>query len=403
MLWWMVVRTAVASLLANKLRSALAALGIVIGVGAVIALLALGAGAQKQVLQQVSSLGTNLLIVRPGQFRGLRGVMSGSQENLTVEDAQAILDEVEGVRAVSPVASGGAQLKYYSKNTYSVVMGAAVTYFGMRGFAVERGRAFTEQEVNSLSRVAVLGPVTAENLFGASDPVDETVKLKGVNFRVVGVLKAKGDQGWFNPDEQAIIPFTTAMKNVFGQEKLREIDVQGRDGADLAAVQERTAALLRRRHRRPADAEDDFSIRNQAEMIEMISSVTRTFTLLLGGIAAISLLVGGIGIMNVMLVTVTERTREIGIRKAIGARRRDVLGQFIIEAVLLSGAGGLVGICVGLGLAFGVSGILDFLVAVRVQDVALALAFSAGVGVFFGWYPARRAAAMDPIVALRYE
>ena len=403
MLWWIVVRTAVGSLLANKLRSALAALGIVIGVAAVIALLALGAGAQKQVLERVSALGTDLLIVRTAFRRGAGGVFSGQREDLTLEDAEAILREVRDVGMVAPVVSGGAQLKYYSRNTYCSVMGVSVTYFPMRGFSVERGRAFTEQEVNSCARVAVIGPVTAEKLFGAVDPIGETVKLKGLNFRVCGVLKAKGDQGWFNPDDQALIPYTTAMKHVFGQERLREIDIQGRRGAELSKVQEEVASLLRRRHRRAEGSEDAFEIRNQAEMIEMLSSVTRTFTLLLGGIAAISLLVGGIGIMNVMLVTVTERTREIGVRKAIGAKRRDVLGQFIVEAVLLSGAGGVAGLALGLGLAWGMSRLFDFAVAVRPQDVALALAFSAGVGVFFGWYPARRAAALDPIVALRYE
>jgi putative ABC transport system permease protein len=394
---------ALRSLFANKLRSSLAALGILIGVGAVIAMLSLGAGAQKDVIGRVSSLGTNLLMVRPGLRRGPGGVSSNSFKNLTLEDAEALVAEVEGLAAVSPVVSGRAQLKYFNKNTAIMVIGAAPTYFGIRNFEVERGRPFSDLDVSGTARVVVLGPATVEDLFGESDPLGEMIKLKGINFRVVGVLKAKGDQGWFNPDDMAIIPYSTAMNRVYGLDHLGEIDVQSADEADVKSVQFGITQVLRQKHRIRDGEDDDFTVRSQAEMLEMTSQITGTFTLLLGGIAAISLLVGGIGIMNIMYVTVTERTREIGIRKAIGAKRRDILGQFLFEAVLLSGLGGVAGVLFGVSLAMLISKLAGFSSVILSSDVALALSVSAGVGVFFGYYPARRAAALHPIDALRYE
>jgi putative ABC transport system permease protein len=251
--------------------------------------------------------------------------------------------------------------------------------------------------------VAVIGPVTAENLFGETDPLGETIKLKGINFRVVGVLKSKGDQGWFNPDDQAIVPYSTAMKQLFGTDSLREIDIRVADGADIDGVVAETTKLLRKRHRVGAEAEDDFNIRNQAEMLEMASTVLRTFTILLGSIAGISLLVGGIGIMNIMLVTVTERTREIGVRKAIGARDRDILRQFLFESILLSGLGGLLGVGLGFAIAGTIGWASDFVTVVEPASIVLSLGVSASVGIFFGFYPALRAARLDPIEALRYE
>ncbi len=403
MLWWTVVKTALKSLISNKLRSFLAALGIVIGVGAVIALLALGAGAQRDILARVSSLGKNLMVVRPGQQRRHGGVRGGSRETLKLGDAEAILDEVGGIVQVTPVVRRGAQLKYFNKNTSSMVVGASRTYLEIRNFTVERGRVFTEAETNSAARVAILGPVTAKDLFDRDDPLGEMIKLNGINFRVVGTLKSKGDQGWFNPDDQVIVPYTTAMNHLFGLDHLPEIDIQTHDGADTREIQAAVTAVLRRRHRIHPGKEDDFHVRDQAEMLETVSSVTRTFTMLLGGIAGISLLVGGIGIMNIMLVTVTERTREIGIRKAIGARNRDILGQFLLESVLLSGLGGAVGVAFGTSLATLVARAVGIGMLLRAEDILLALSFSAGVGVFFGYYPARRAAKLNPIDALRYE
>lgn len=401
MLWWTVVKTALKSLVSNKLRSFLAALGIVIGVGAVIALLSLGAGAQRDVLAQVNSLGTNLMIVHPGLHAGPRRV--GSTQTLTLEDAEAILKQVDGVVQIAPVVNRGAQLKYFNRNAYTMVVGTSMTYLPTRSFSVERGRPFTDAETNAMGRVVLLGPVTAENLFGEADPLGETIKMNGVNFRVVGVLKPKGSTGFFNQDDQAMIPYSTAMRLMFGLDHLGEIDIQVAEDADVQPVKEKVGALLRRRHRIQPHEDDDFTVRSQAEMLEMASNILGIFTMLLGGIAGISLLVGGIGIMNIMLVTVTERTREIGIRKAIGAKNRDILGQFLIEAVLLSGLGGAVGVAFGTGLAVLVARLVNIGVLLRPEDVLLALSFSAGVGVFFGYYPAKRAARLNPIDALRYE
>jgi putative ABC transport system permease protein len=399
----MLIKTSVKSLYVNKLRSFLAALGIVIGIGAVIALLALGAGAQKEVMSRVTSLGTNLIIIRPGLDRGPRGVMAGSRETLTLDDAEAVLKNAKGVFQVAPVVNGGVQLKYFNKNAYAIAIGTSVTYPQIRTFEVEKGRFFTENETNGMARVAVLGPVTAENLFGKGNAVDEVIKLKGINFRIVGVLKAKGSTGMFNQDDQVLIPYTTAMRQVFGVDHLSELDIQTEDNVKQDEIQAAMSKVLRTRHRLLPAADDDFSIRNQAEMLEMASSVTRVFTVLLGGIAAISLLVGGIGIMNIMLVTVTERTREIGIRKAIGAKNRDIMGQFLIEATILSGFGGIVGVSFGMGLGSLVGRLSDLAVAFNLSDILLALTFSAAIGIFFGFYPARRAAILNPIDALRYE
>jgi putative ABC transport system permease protein len=402
MIFWMILKVALKSLLANKLRSVLAMLGIIIGVGAVISMLAIGAGAKRSIVERVSSMGTNLLVVRPGQ-RGTGGVMSGTQQNLTLDDAQAMLTDVKNVHSVAPVVGGNVQLKYFNKNTRTSLQGTAITYFGMRTLEIEFGQPITDLDVERMARVAVIGPVTAENLFGPEDPIGKTVKLNGMTFRVIGVTKAKGDQGFFNPDDQVLIPYSTAMKQLLGIDYVREIDVQAEEGADLSAVQADIALLLRKRHKALDGAPDDFTIRNQAELLATMSEISRTFTILLGGIAAISLLVGGIGIMNIMLVTVTERTREIGIRKAIGAKDKDILRQFLIESMLMSGLGGLIGVGFGFGVAEIMKRASPFPALVETESVLLALGFSAAVGIFFGWYPALRAARLDPIDALRYE
>jgi len=402
MLFWTIVKVGFKSLWANKLRSALAMLGIIIGVGAVIAMLALGAGARNMVLNRISSMGTNLLIVRPsGSGRG--GVSTGTQQNLTLADAQALLDEAPGIERLSPVVGGTVQAKFMNRNTRASVNGIASTWLPIRGFEVEKGRGFTELEVESGFRTAILGSVTAETLFLGEDPLEQTIKLKGINFRVVGVLKSKGDQGGFNADDQVLVPYTTAMKQLFGLDYLREIDVEASEGGKQGEVKAAITTLLRKRHRTQAGAEDDFNVRDQAEMIETSTEVTRTFTILLGGIAGISLLVGGIGIMNIMLVTVTERTREIGIRKAIGAKRGSILAQFLIESVIVSGLGGVFGVGLGAGLALAISRFSPIKAQVEWQSALMSLSFALFVGIFFGFYPARRAAALDPIEALRYE
>jgi len=403
MLFWTIVKVALKSLLANKLRSFLAMLGIIIGVAAVISMLALGAGAHHQVMERFSAMGSNLLVVRPGRRRGHRGVRTGTYQKLTLEDASAIIAQVTSVRQLAPVVRGGAQIKYFNKNHPSMIIGCSITYFPIRNFEIERGRSFTEIEAERMARGAVLGPVVVENLFETEEPLGQTIKVKGINFKVIGVLKSKGDQGWYNPDDQILMPYTTAMKQLLGTDHLREIDIQVVEGYDQTKAQEEVSAVLRRRHKIQPKADNDFSIFNQAELLATVTDVTKTFTILLGSIAGISMLVGGIGIMNIMLVTVTERTREIGVRKAIGARDRDILGQFLIEAMLMSGIGGAIGVAAGVGGAKIVESALEFVTVVQLTSVLGALSFSVAVGIFFGFYPAHRAAKLDPIEALRYE
>jgi putative ABC transport system permease protein len=402
MLFWTIVKVALKSLVANKLRSFLAMLGIIIGVGAVISMLAMGAGAKRDVMKRITAMGTNLLVVRPSHH-GVGGVITGDAQNLILDDAKAIVNEVSNIRQIAPVVRSTAQIKFFNKNTRISVIGTSATYFPIRNFEIARGRSFTEGEVDQTARVAILGPVTVQNLFGTDDPVNETIKINSINFRVVGVLKAKGDQGWFNTDDQILVPYTTAMKQLFGLDHLNEIDVNAADSADMPLVQQAITKVLRKRHRLQEGAPDDFEIRNQADMLETASNINRTFTILLGSIASISLLVGGIGIMNIMLVTVTERTREIGVRKAIGAKERDILLQFLLEALTMTAVGGLFGVVLGVGAAKVIGAATQFSTLVQLPSVFLALSFSAAVGIFFGYYPARRAALLDPIESLRYE
>jgi len=426
MLFWTVFKSAIQSLWANKLRSLLAMLGIIIGVGAVIAMLAMGAGAQKQVVDRIQAMGTNLLVVRPAQ-KGTGGVMSGTQMNLTVDDALAIRT-LAGVEAVSPSVSGSVQAKYLDKNSRTQVTGGSVTYLQIRNFEVEKGRSYSEGEAEGLARVALLGPVTAADLFGADSALGQQVKINGINFTVIGILKSKGDQGWYNPDDQIIVPYTTAMKILFGLDYLREIDVLAADGADLTKLSgepptddpwhregiihdvppplDSVCGLLRKRHHLLPDVADDFRIQNQADILETQTQFIWTFRILLGGIASISLLVGGIGIMNIMLVTVTERTREIGTRKAIGAKNRDIMLQFLVEAVMMSGVGGSLGAGAGILLAKLIPYIpifSKFLTVIQPFVVVVSISVAAFIGIFFGLYPAYRASRLDPIEALRYE
>jgi putative ABC transport system permease protein len=396
------LKVAWGSLLANPLRSSLSMLGIIIGVGAVIAMLALGAGAQKKVLDSITAMGTDLLVVRPGQ-QGVRGVAQGDAQNLTLADAQALYTGLRNIRQIAPVVSGSVQVKYYNKNARTSLTGTAITYFSVRNFEVGQGRLFTEAEVDASARVAVIGPTTAQTLMGSRSPLGQTLRVNGINVRVVGVTKSKGDQGWFNPDDQVFLPYTTAMKQLLGVDTLREIDIQTAPNANLDRIQQQATRILRRTHRIAPDMSDDFQIRNQAEFIETANQFSQTFTVLLGGIAGISLLVGGIGIMNIMLVSVTERTREIGIRKAIGARQADILLQFLLESVLLSGAGGLIGVVLGLVGAILLENVARFPAIIQPWPIVLSLGFAMAVGIFFGFYPAYRASRLNPIDALRYE
>ena len=402
MLFWVIIKVCLKSLLANKMRTILAMLGIIIGVGAVIAMLAIGAGARQRTMSSIAAFGTNVMSVRPGQ-NSSHGVVSGTAQNLTVADALSLPREAQGVRRVSPTVSNRCQVKYMSKNTRVNTTGVSVTYLPIRNFEVEKGRCFTEAEVEGMTRVAIIGPQTADNLFENVDPVGQTVKINSINFTIIGITRSKGDMGFVNFDDLVLIPYTTAMKQLFGLEYLNGIDIQGEDGSDMTAVQENVTALLRKRHRLAEDAPDDFSIRNQADFIRFADEQNLQFTVLLGSIASISLLVGGIGIMNIMLVSVTERTREIGIRKAIGAKQSNILWQFLIEAIFISGLGGLIGVAFGVGASAIVGRFPMFTTVVQPYSIVLSISFSGIVGVFFGLYPAWRAASLDPIEALRYE
>ncbi len=388
---------------------------------------------------QFEALGTNLLVIRPG-LRGSGGVITGTQQNMTVEDATAIT-QLPGVAAVSPVVSTNTQAKYLNHNAPTQVMGTAITYFNMQNFQIDRGRLFSEVDVDSTNKVAVLGANAAQNLFGDDPGLGEMIKIRGLNFEVVGVLKAKGDQAGFNADDQIMIPYTTAMRNLLGVTYLREIDVLVADKGNINAVsgqpentggfggpgrggggwnggsgtthvkpppENSVTALLRTRHRlTDLSMPDDFTIQNRADILARVSASISTFRFLLGGIAGISLLVGGIGIMNIMLVTVTERTREIGTRKAIGAKNSDVLLQFLVESVIMSGLGGAIGGLSGVGMA----AVLPHIPklenfpppVVQVWVIVLSICVAGGVGIFFGLYPAYRASLLDPIEALRYE
>ena len=401
MLIWTIIKVGLKSLMANKMRSILAMLGIIIGVAAVIAMLALGTGTKTAMLERFSKMGMNLLLVQPTE-RGRGGVASGTQQNLTVEDAEAIA-LVDGVKHNSPAVNRPCQIKYGNQNSRTNVIGAKPSYLDIRNFEIDRGRNFRDGEVDRTARVAVVGPATVEKLFGLNDPIGETIKVNSVNFLVIGVTKPKGSPGWFNPDEVVFVPYTTAMKQLFGLTYVSEIDVQADDDADMSSVKADIVSLMRKRHRTQEAAPDDVNVFNQAEMIASATEQMDQFKALLGSVAAISLLVGGIGVMNIMLVSVTERTREIGIRKAIGAKERHILWQFLLESVIISGLGGLIGLALGLGGARIVPMFITLPSVVDVSSILLALSFSPIVGILFGVYPAWRAARLDPVDALRYE
>lgn len=404
MIFWTIVQVALRSLAANKLRSVLAMLGIIIGVWSVISALALAAGAQKKVVDQMSSLGTNVIMVTPGQ-RGTGGVITGTQKNLKVEDALAML-KIPEVARVAPVVRGGVQAKHGNRNSRPNLLGTSATYFTIRSYEIQQGRILSDADCDAAARVAVIGPTTAKNLLGDgfTQAVGQSIEINGVQYRVIGLLKAKGDQGFFNPDDQIIIPYTTAMRQVLGVDYLAEVDLSAKNESQLATVQTKVTLLLRKRHRLADDVDNDFNVRNMADVLSATSTINTVLSLLLGGIAGISLLVGGIGVMNVMLVTVAERTREIGVRKAIGARQRDILRQFLIESVVMSATGGILGVVTGVLTAKLISALQSSItLVVKSPSVLLALGFSAAVGIFFGYYPARRAAKLNPIEALRYE
>ncbi len=394
------IRSAWRSLISNRLRTALTTLGMVIGVGAVVAVLAVGEGAQASVESRIRSLGSNLLQIRPGQgFRG--GVRSGSVETLTRKDADAIA-ALSGVAAVAPEVGASAQLRYLGKNKNASVVGVTPEYLQVQLLTVATGLGLSPVDEHQRQRVVIIGAEIKRELFGDAQPLGERLQINGVAFRVIGVLEEKGG-GFNSPDDKVLIPLSTHQGVLFGQDALSTINVQVESEDQAAAVQERVTQLLRLRHALRPDQEDDFNIRSQTEMLETMGAVTGTFTALLGSVAAVSLLVGGIGIMNIMLVSVRERTREIGLRMAVGARRRDVLLQFLVEAVVVSIFGGVVGIGFGYVAAMLVARFGGWATVVPPYAVVLSLVVSVGIGIVFGVGPARRASRLDPVEALRHE
>jgi len=404
------IQIALRALRVNKLRSALTMLGIIIGVSAVIAMMAVGAGARERIAEQIRSIGSNVIIILSGSTTsgGIR-IGSGSILTLTEDDATAIAREVPAVEAAAPTMRGTAQVVFGNQNWSTVIQGATPEYLVVREWPVVSGRGIMSQDVDGAAKVVLLGQTVAGNIFGDSDPLGEIIRIKKVPFTVVGVLAAKGQSAWGqDQDDIVVIPLSTAKRKVLGvsQANARSVGaiiVRAKGPEWMEEAVEQVTALLRQRHRLQSWQEDDFTVRNLSEVFAAQEESARTMSLLLGAIASVSLLVGGIGIMNIMLVSVTERTREIGIRMAVGARERDILTQFLIEAVTLALIGGIVGI----GLGVGGSALLSFLAQwetlIAPQAILLAFLFSTAVGVFFGYYPARKAASLDPIEALRYE
>jgi putative ABC transport system permease protein len=404
------IRIALRALRVNKLRSILTMLGIIIGVGAVITMIAIGSGAQAQVEEQIRALGTNLIIVTPGSVTtgGVR-MGAGSRSSLTEDDAYALQRELADVQAAAPALRGTGQVVYAGTNWSTQFYGVTPEYFEARNWVIASGKGFDPADITGAGKVVLLGETVARTLFGDSDPIGQIIRVRKVPMEVIGVLQRKG-QSMMGQDQDDVIlmPISTARNRVLGgtQAKLRSvgsISVKIREGADMAHAEAEMRTLMRQRHRLQAGQDDDFALRNLSEVLGAREESTRIMTLLLAAVASVSLLVGGIGIMNIMLVSVTERTREIGLRMAVGARGKDILSQFLVEAVTLALVGGFCGILLGVGGSFAIGHFAGWRTDLNVNAIVLAVSFSAAVGVFFGFYPARKASRLLPIEALRYE
>jgi putative ABC transport system permease protein len=402
------MRVALRALTRNKMRTFLTALGIIIGVGAVIAMVSIGEGAKIGIQDRFNSMGTNLLFVYPGG-QNVRGVhsQSGSRTSLKEDDAEAILKYCDAVKSISPSVNSRGQVVYANKNWNTQISGTGADYPDIRSWPVEQGVYFDDTMVKAAAKVCVLGSEVNKNLFEGADPIGQVIRIKKIPFKVLGVLKSKGESGgFFNRDDMIAIPYTTCMRRLAGIDYVNSIDISAVSSDETPEAKSQIEILLRDRHKIMPGSDDDFNVRNMSDVAETAAESTNIMTILLGSIAGISLLVGGIGIMNIMLVSVTERIREIGIRMAVGARERDILLQFLAEAIVLSLLGGIVGI----GFGYGASKLIgkiqifsQFKTVVSLGSVLMAFLFSASVGIFFGFYPARKASKLDPIEALRYE
>lgn len=401
---WDSIQVSIEGLLANKMRSILTMLGVIIGVGAVITMLGLASGMKAQMMTRIQGMGTNVLVIQSGQSR--QGPVFGGQgstQNLTLDDADAVAAKCPSVVRTAPETRSNAQVKYEDQNTNTSIMGVTADYPEVRDYSVADGRFFTDRDVRSSAKVAVIAPTTAQTLFGDASPVGKMISIKGTRFEIVGLTVAKGTSGFGDQDDLIFIPITTAMNRLFGLQYVRAIGVEAKSMDLMTAATDEITTLLRKRHHLASDEDDDFTVRSQADIMEFANQTASMFTMLLGGIAGVSLLVGGIGIMNIMLVSVTERTREIGIRKAVGARSLDIQLQFLVEALVISIIGGVIGIICGIGGSYSLAKWTQIPPAVTASSMIMSFGFSAFVGIFFGFYPARKAAKLDPIEALRYE